>query len=236
MVPLFINEAVRDVFISGYLLTIEKVRDLARQIVQRYMIKGFQTSRSCRWYEKLNGSLTFRKHFVEHQIRAEFPFPTGSLKRYKIFETTSIIRVHRSSKYFPIHHQFQAFPDFQIYFRIPHRQSTSPFTINSRHFRTRDIFPHPSKYGQWGTIGNNRRAPGIIILRFEDDHPTTDLRNWEREGVEGRCSSVHRIDRSEIPHSNLSHKLPENELAREVADFQELMECLMVLSGGLHGY
>ncbi|GIY88932.1 hypothetical protein CEXT_614241 [Caerostris extrusa] len=60
----------------------------------------------------------------------------------------------------------------------------------------------------------------------------------ETKGVEGRCSSVHQMDRREIPHSNLSHKLPENELAREVVDFQELMEmfdvmeCLMVLSGG----
>ncbi|GIY50905.1 hypothetical protein CDAR_23771 [Caerostris darwini] len=87
------------------------------------------------------------------------------------------------------------------------------------------------------TIGNNRRTPGIIILPFEDDHPTTDLRNWGTKGVEDGCSSLHRMDRMQIPHSNLSHKLPENELAREAADFQELMEmfdvmeCLMVLSG-----
>ncbi|GIY50904.1 hypothetical protein CDAR_23761 [Caerostris darwini] len=110
-------------------------------------------------------------------------------------------------KALPIHHQFPAFPDFQIYFRIPRN------------------------YGQWRPLEITGGAPGIIILRFEADQPTTDLRNWETKGVEGRCSSMHQMDRREIPHSNLSHKLPENELAREVADFQELMECLMVLSG-----
>ncbi|GIY50909.1 hypothetical protein CDAR_23791 [Caerostris darwini] len=84
------------------------------------------------------------------------------MNRYEIFETTSIIQVHRSLKYFPIGHQLPAFPDFHIYFLIP------------------------GKYGQWCTIGNNRRTPGIIILRFEDDHPTTDLRIWETTGVEDR--------------------------------------------------